>query len=132
MSLKSDILRLQRVLELIHDSGEIIQKHGTLEAAISDKEGEYALMMILTQIGERLGKVETPEFLATLPVREAMALRNVIVHDYEGINKNRIRLVFEQSLPQLRRAIESIAPEIPAEPTRQGSGYVPEKPRPGR
>ena len=116
MSLKSDTLRLHRVLELIQDSQEIIAKHGSLESAISDMEGEYALMMILTQIGERLGKIETQDFLAALPVREATALRNVIVHDYEGINKKRIRLVFEQSLPQLKKSIEAILPELPPEP----------------
>jgi uncharacterized protein with HEPN domain len=112
MSHKSDLARLYRVLELIQDAEDIINNHGSIEAALRGKVGEYALMMIITQIGERLGKLESAEFTSRLPVRESSALRNVIVHDYEGINTNRIRLVFERSLPELKQSIQALIPPL--------------------
>ena len=112
MSHKSDLARLYRVLELIQDAEDIIQNHGTIESTLRVKEGEYALMMILTQIGERLGKLESAEFTSRLPIRESNALRNVIVHDYEGINTSRIKLVFERSLPELKAQIMSMVPAL--------------------
>ena len=108
MSRKSDTARLYRVLELIDDAYEIVHRHGTLQETLDDKEGEYAVFMIISQIGEILGRIESEEYVAALPIREASGLRNVIVHDYEGVNRNRLAVLFDISLPELRAKIATL------------------------
>ncbi len=105
MSRESDAARLSRILELIDDASMIARRHGSVRRALEDKEGEYAIYMVVSQIGECLGKIETPEYASRLPVREATGLRNVIVHEYEGVSRKRIEVLFETSLPALRKTI---------------------------
>jgi len=108
MSRKSDSVRLYRILELLTDADKIVARHGTVPSTLEDTEGEYAILMILSQIGEVLGKIEDDAFVRALPVREATGLRNLIVHDYEGVNRRQIHLIFEHSLPELKRAVQGL------------------------
>ena len=67
----------------------------------------------LTVIGEaaaRVLKVDDPEPLPDLPWRKMADLRNVIVHEYEGIQLGRIWRVLDEELPLV---IEALAPLFP-------------------
>jgi uncharacterized protein with HEPN domain len=73
MSRKADLARLEQVLTYIDDVAEIVKRHKTAERTLKDKEGQYAVLLCLTQIGELLGKISTPEFVERLPVRLAQS-----------------------------------------------------------
>lgn len=108
MSRKSDIAKLERIAGLIDDTYEIIGRHGTAESTLEDKEGQYAILMCISQIGELLAKLEAEDLVDRLPVREANAMRNVIVHNYEGVNLRIVKRTLRDSLPELKAAVRSI------------------------
>lgn len=108
MSRKSDIAKLERIAGLIDDTYEIIGRHGTAESTLKDKEGQYAILMCISQIGELLSKLEADDLIDKLPVREANAMRNVIIHNYEGVNLRIVKRTLYDNLPELRAAVRSI------------------------
>lgn len=68
----------------------------------------------LTVIGEaatRILKAEVPEPLPDLPWRKMADLRNVIVHEYEGIELERIWRVLDIELPVVIAALDPLFPE---------------------
>ena len=105
MSHKTDTARLESILMYIEDINEIIQKHSNVEATLADMEGQYAVMMCLVQIGETLGRIESPGLREKLPVKLASSLRNIIVHDYEGVDPKIVRQTISESLPKLKTQI---------------------------
>jgi Uncharacterized conserved protein len=108
MSRKSDIAKLERIARLIDDSSEIVRRHGSIRAALQDKEGQYALFMCISQIGELLAKVEDEGLVEKLPVKEASAMRNFIVHNYEGVRMRIVEMTIEGDFPRLRATIQGI------------------------
>lgn len=108
MSRKADLARLERLESYIDDIFTIVDRHGSIADTLDDLEGQYAVMLCLTQIGEQMAKIEDPDFVSHLPVRMAAGLRNIIVHDYEGVELTIIGNTLKDSLPELRIAIRSI------------------------
>jgi uncharacterized protein with HEPN domain len=108
MSLRSDKVRLEFILQLINDIEEIINRHHGVRPAVSDMEGHHALMMCCLQIGEVMGKISNPSCRDLLPISLASALRNMIAHDYLGISPDRIAETLEISIPELKSKIEFI------------------------
>jgi uncharacterized protein with HEPN domain len=105
MSHKSDTVRLESILMYIDDINEIIRKHTGVKETLADKEGQYAVMMCLVQIGETLGRIESPGLRDKLPVKLGSSLRNIIVHDYEGVDPKIVGLTISESLPKLKAQI---------------------------
>ena len=105
MSHRSDAARLESILMYIEDIDEIIQKHSSVEETLADKEGQYVAMMCLVQIGETLGKIESPDLRDKLPVKLASSLRNIIIHNYEGVDPKIIGLPISESLPKLKAQV---------------------------
>lgn len=91
MSKKSDIAKVEKIYKYILDIEKIVAKHKTIDKTIDDLEGQYAVMMCLVQIGEHLGKIETEEIRILLPVREANDFRNIIVHNYDGLEFSMVK-----------------------------------------
>ena len=108
MSRKSDFARLERIVEFIEDVGVIVERHGSVANTINDKEGQYAVTLCVGQIGELLGKIEDPEIVQQLPVREAKGMRNMIFHQYDDLDISTLRRTIESSLPSLLRSIQEI------------------------
>lgn len=108
MSDRADRARLEYLLKLINDLNVIVTRHNGVAAAIKDVEGFHAVMMCCLQLGETLNKLETPSLREQLPVSLAYAMRNVIAHDYLGINTDIIVATVENDIPGMRRQIESI------------------------
>jgi uncharacterized protein with HEPN domain len=105
VSKRGDETRLESVLSIILDLSEITRRHGSIESTLSDKEGQYAALMCLTQIGEKLSRVLSPDLLEPLPIRKAVNLRNLIVHDYDRVNHRIIGEIIDRDLPELALAI---------------------------
>lgn len=108
MSRKADLARLERLDSYINDIFSIVDRHGSIADTLDDLEGQYAVMLCLTQIGEQIGKIEDPDFVLQLPVRMAAGLRNIIVHDYEGVELTIIANTVRDSLPELRTTLRNI------------------------
>lgn len=108
MSRKADFARLEGIVGYVDDIFAIVGRHGSITNTLNDMEGQYAVMLCLTQIGELLGKVQEPELASQLPVRMAGGLRNIIVHDYEGVEMTIIGNTIRESLPELRLTVQAL------------------------
>ena len=111
MSRRSDTARLLKISKYISDIEIIISRHSSAEASLADMEGQYALMLCIAQIGELLNKIVTPEWSNRLPVKYAVAFRNIVVHDYEGININFAIKTLKESIPALKTIILDLIKE---------------------
>jgi len=105
MSLKGDHARLEYVVKLIDDIHFIIERHGDTATALKDTEGYHALMMCLMQIGETLNSIKDEEIRNSLPVSLAYGFRNVIAHNYLGINPQVVITTIDADLPVLRSSV---------------------------
>lgn len=65
-------------------------------------------MHCLTQIGEIINKIESEDYRLSLPVKNAAALRNIIVHDYDGINLASLANTLAESIPELKKTIQKL------------------------
>ena len=102
MSLRGDTARLEYVIKLIDDIHVIIERHGDTASALKDTEGYHALMMCLTQIGETLNSIKDEEMRKALPVSLAYGFRNVIAHNYLGVNSQVVITTIDDDLPGLK------------------------------
>ena len=112
MSLKSDTARLEQILSYIDDIAEIVSRHKTIVKTLNDIEGQYAVMLCLSQIGELLGKIESSDIADLLPVRLAIGLRNVISHNYDGVDLTIVENAVIHDIPELRNKIISILHDL--------------------
>lgn len=108
MSEKGDIARLEFALMLIEDIEAVIERHGGVEKALDDFEGTHAILMCLMQAGESLNKIKSDDIKKQLPVAGVYGLRNIIAHDYEGINLKQIQKALKGYLPELKMKIQKI------------------------
>ena len=111
MSLKSDTARLEQIVVYIDDINEIVARHKNIVDTLNDLEGQYAVILCLSQIGEILGKIESGNIAGRLPVRFATGLRNLINHDYDGVDLIIVEDTVLKDIPELKRAIVSILNE---------------------
>jgi uncharacterized protein with HEPN domain len=77
------------------------------------RAGVLHSLMIIGEAASRILKVENPGPLPDLPWRKMADLRNVIVHEYEGIQLGPIWRVLEHELPIV---IETLTPLFPERP----------------
>ncbi len=112
MSERADRARLEYLLKLMDDLNVIVGRHNGVAEAIKDVEGFHAVMMCCLQLGETLNKLESPSMRDKLPVSLAYAMRNIIAHDYLGINSDVIVATVENDIPDLYRQIGSLLEEL--------------------
>ena len=62
---------------------------------------------IIGEAAKRLSK-ETKDRRPDIPWRDVAGLRDVLIHNYMGVNLNRIWGVVERDLPPLRQGIEGL------------------------
>lgn len=108
MSEKSDFIRLEMILKYIDDISKITDKHGSIDEALNDMEGQYALSMLLIQIAETANKITTEKILSYLPKNEIISFRNRIVHNYEGTDWKIVKKIILESIPELKDIIIKI------------------------
>lgn len=112
MSHRSDVTRLERIMEFIDHAQTIVDRHGSVEETISDIEGQLAVTMCIGQIGEILGRIENPEYAERLPIHEARGMRNMIIHQYDDLDLSILRKTIERSLPVLRNSVQKILDNV--------------------
>lgn len=99
MSDRSLIAKVEFILEMVENIERIIKRHGGVVKAISDFEGQMALLMGLAQIGETLRKIDNgilSEHDLLQDKEGAYYTRNYIVHDYEGVDPAYNRKYFKR------------------------------------
>ncbi len=111
MSHKSDIARLEYLIKIIGDIEKIETRHCGIQRAIDDFEGFHAIMMCCLQIGEVMNRIDDLSIRAKLPVALSYTMRNIIAHDYIGIDPRRIVDTIETDIPGIKALIEEILNE---------------------
>lgn len=93
---------------------DIVDAILSIERYPRDKEDseliESWVLRHLQIIGEAASKLSTPLRTAhpDVPWVEMIAMRNILVHDYFGIDTNEVWAVVEKDLPKLKPKIEAI------------------------
>lgn len=105
MSKISDAAKFELVLKYIDDIDRIITRHETIEATMTDYEGQYAVMMCLTQIAETISNIDNDAFEDKIPFRAIRSFRNRTVHNYEATDWTIVKHIVEYNLPDLRQTI---------------------------
>lgn len=81
----------------------------TREAFLSDRTMQHAVIRCLTVVGEAANRVSS-EIQSQLPQiawAEAVALRNVLVHEYQRVDLTRVWTIVEEELPPLLNALNA-------------------------
>jgi uncharacterized protein with HEPN domain len=79
------------------------------ETFLADRTMQHAVIRCLTVVGEAASRVsaETQASLPQIAWRDAVGLRNVLVHDYQGINLSRIWTIVEEDIPPLLASLSA-------------------------
>jgi len=118
MSRKGDIILQHSINKYIKDIETIINNHDDAEKDLNNIEGQYALTLCIAQIGELLNKIKTPELKSVLPIKDAVAFRNMIVHNYDHLNIKFTIRTLQESIPDLKNQISTIIEDF--DNTNQG------------
>lgn len=104
-----DKIILIKVLKYIEEVEEFTKGYSQ-EQFNEDRKTINACVFNLSQIGELVGKVskETIQENPNIEWRGLKALRNRIVHDYEGINLNMVWGFIDTELIELKNQIKDI------------------------
>ena len=105
MSKISNVAKLELVLKYIDDIERITTRHQTIEATIADYEGQYAVMMCLTQIAETINKIDDETLKAEIPFNAIKSFRNRTVHNYEATDWTIVKHIVQYNLPDLKQTI---------------------------
>lgn len=109
MSKTRDIQRLELILDKINLIDEIISVYKYTSKALEDEVmGRPAILMHLISIAEQFLKLQTKEILNKFDdsdVKGAIATRNFIAHDYDGVNLSVIEIIIKERLPKIKEVI---------------------------
>ena len=106
---KNNNLYLEDRLEAIDRADEYVSDL-TYEEFYENNMAQDAVIRQISIIGEALNKVDK-EFhkeYPQLPSRDAISMRNVLVHDYDAIDLNRVWATVKDDLPKLKEMIVKI------------------------
>ena len=100
--------KIDFILEMIENIEKIIKRHGGVVKALEDFEGQMAIFMGISQIGEVLNKFPE-DFIQKYNLTEekigAYYTRNYIVHDYEGIDLIVVEKILRNNIPLLKEKL---------------------------
>jgi uncharacterized protein with HEPN domain len=102
--LKEERVKLQNALLHIEEIEKSLLRHGSLSSTLNDFEGKNSILMNILQIGENLKKVSADRIAKEI-IDGAYYTRNVIAHDYEGVNLAIIERIVRDDLPALKKTI---------------------------
>ena len=103
-------------LDSLHDIEEAIAKIQQFTVGLrredfeSDDKTTYAVVRAFEIIGEAARRI--PESIRSanpsVPWREMMAMRNVLIHDYTGVSLAVVWKTIEEDLPQLKERVSQM------------------------
>lgn len=85
----------------------------------ASKEKQYAVIRALEIIGEAAAQIpaEIRTAYPTVPWREIVGMRNVVIHNYFGVDEAVVWRTVQEDLPPLKRSIKRILKDISRRPT---------------
>ncbi len=115
MSKHKHLAKIDFILEMIEKIEFVVARHRGVVQALEDPEGQLALLMAVSQIGEALSKIDST-LIDTLGLQEerkgAYETRNFIVHDYDGVDLFLIERVIEERIPEIKEKLQTYRESI--------------------
>jgi|SRR3989344_4534536 len=110
---KSNKVYLEDVVQAIKLILENYVSDINFEDFDKDKKTQDAVIRQIAIIGEAMGRLDKNfiENHPELPSKEAVAMRNVLVHDYDWVDTEEVWKTIEQDLPKLEETVEKILRE---------------------
>ena len=109
---KTDAAKLEIIAKYITDIERIIERHGSTGQMLDDLEGEYAVMMCLSQIAEAVNKISDIDILEKINAPGIISFRNRMIHNYEGRDKKIIMSILDKNIPELKTTVTDLIKEI--------------------
>jgi len=110
--MRDDRVYLKHILECIRAVEEYTSSGR--EAFVDDRKTQKAVLRELQELAESTQRLSLAlkESYPNIPWRSISGFRNVLVHDYLGLNLNRIWEIVKRDLPGLRAAVEKMLLEL--------------------
>lgn len=115
MSKKAQQAKIEFIIEMIENIELIISRHKGIVSSLEDFEGQMAILMGISQIGETLKKLDDSlvnKYDLVEDKEGSYYTRNYIVHDYEGVDLGFIENILRNYLPKLKAKILLIKSEL--------------------
>lgn len=107
---KSNYLYLEDIKDAIGWIVDVYTKDMDYYEFINDNKTQDAVVRQILIIGEAMNNI-TDEFVEkhkVLPAREAISMRNLLVHEYDMVDVDRLWNTIIKDLPKLLTSVESI------------------------
>ncbi|PIY80444.1 MAG: hypothetical protein COY80_03115 [Candidatus Pacebacteria bacterium CG_4_10_14_0_8_um_filter_42_14] len=111
---KTDLVYVQDMIASINQIEKFL-KETDFDGFVQDDRTQFAVFYALEVVGEAANKL-SKEFRAEnsqVPVREAVEMRNILIHGYDEIKLEIVwKTIYDHVFP-LRKQLEEIAANIP-------------------
>jgi hypothetical protein len=109
-------MRRERSTDLLQDILDFIDRIETwvppesADRLVADEKTLYAVLHALQYIGEAVSRLpnDVTDLAAEVPWAKIRAMRNLIAHDYAGIDPTIVSKTVRERLPELRAAVTSM------------------------
>jgi len=113
---RSPRLLLQDVLDAV----EVIERYtpATAAAFLADPPVQSHVIRHIAIIGEAAARLPQPlrDAIPAVPWRQIIAMRDIVVHVYHGINWERVYETARRDVPVLRPTVEAMLAALPPDP----------------
>src|SRR5688572_24361795 len=111
-------MRRERPADLLRDILDFIDKAtgwAKTSEAMADEKTLYAVLHALQHIGEAVSRLpqDVTSLAPEVPWRSIRAMRNLIVHDYAGIDAQIVWKTVHERLPELKAAATAMLARLP-------------------
>lgn len=110
-------MRRERPIDLLRDILEFIEKATSWSVApnaLADERILYAVLHAIQYIGEAASRLppEVTSLAPEVPWQKIRSMRNLIAHDYAGIDAEIVARTVRDWLPQLRGCVTTLLAQL--------------------
>lgn len=110
---KTDLVCVQDILEAITQISNFLEEM-SFDVFAQDDRTQFAVFYALEVVGEAANKL-SEEFrinYSEIPVREAVEMRNILIHGYDQIKLDVVWKTIQEQLPPLKEQLEKAEQEL--------------------
>jgi uncharacterized protein with HEPN domain len=107
---KKDVGFVLAMLKMCDDLSSYETEYGSIDNLLHKRSGINAALMNISQIGEYAGRLGD-DFRSkhnSIDWKHVRGLRNIVVHDYFGVDLEKIKEIVKTDIPMLTRALLKI------------------------